>query len=70
MNKTPNTTPDAPTPRAAKDWIKTLATYRDPSALRSSFELAVTVGPFILLWALAWYSLSYSYWLALDTDAL
>ncbi|MFK7867827.1 MAG: fatty acid desaturase [Roseobacter sp.] len=27
------------------------------------FELAVTFGPFVLLWALAWHSLSISYWL-------
>lgn len=52
-----------PTTRAAKDWIKILAHYRQPSAWRSSFELAVTIGPFVLLWGLAWWSISISYFL-------
>lgn len=51
--------------RAAREWVKVLSAYREPSSLRSSFELAVTVGPFLLLWALAWWSLSFSYWLTL-----
>ncbi len=54
---------DAGTP-AAREWVKTLAAYREPSAARSTFELLVTVGPFVALWALAWWSLSISYWLA------
>ncbi|MEM8751005.1 MAG: fatty acid desaturase [Pseudomonadota bacterium] len=49
--------------RDARDWVKILSAYREPSALRSSFELAVTLGPFIGLWALAWWSLEISYWL-------
>ena len=49
----------------ARDWVKVLADYREPSSLRSTFELAVTLGPFILLWAAAWYSLSISPWLTL-----
>ncbi|WP_371224923.1 fatty acid desaturase [Roseovarius sp. 2305UL8-3] len=32
---------------------------------RSIFELAITLGPFITLWALAWYALSISAWLTL-----
>lgn len=54
-----------PTPRAARDWIKVLSKYREPQSLRSAFELAVTMGPFLLLWGLAWWSLSVSPWLAL-----
>ncbi|SHK27736.1 omega-6 fatty acid desaturase (delta-12 desaturase) [Shimia gijangensis] len=50
---------------AARDWIKKLAHYREPDQLRSAFELAVSVGPFLVLWALAWWSLSISYWLTL-----
>ncbi len=53
------------TRRAPRDWVKVLAAYRDPSALRSWFELAVTVGPFLALWILAWWSLAVSYWLTL-----
>ncbi|NRB19320.1 MAG: fatty acid desaturase [Rhodobacteraceae bacterium] len=48
---------------SARDWVKTLAKYREPNQLRSAFELAVTAGPFVLLWALAWWSMSVSYWL-------
>ena len=49
----------------ARDWVRVLARYREPSTWRSSFELAITLGPFILLWALAWWALSVSGWLAL-----
>tara|TARA_R110002049_G_scaffold41628_2_gene125125 strand:- start:1084 stop:2115 length:1032 start_codon:yes stop_codon:yes gene_type:complete len=49
----------------ARDWVKVLSKYREPSVWRSSFELAVTLGPFIALWALAWWSLSISGWLTL-----
>ncbi len=49
----------------ARDWVKILSNYREPNALRSSFELAVTLGPFLTLWALAWWALSSSGWLAL-----
>lgn len=51
--------------KRARDWISVLARYREPNALRSSFELAVTVLPFVILWTLAWYSLSISPWLTL-----
>jgi len=52
-----------PTPRAPKEWVKTLSAYRDPSTLRSWVELGITVGPFVILWVMAWISLSVSYWL-------
>lgn len=58
-------TPQNPSTRAPRDWIKVLSKYREPSTARSVFELAVTVGPFLLLWGLAWWSLSVSYWLTL-----
>ncbi len=47
----------------ARDWLKILSRYRDPDARRSTFELAVTLGPFLALWALAWLALSISPWL-------
>ncbi|MVO15804.1 fatty acid desaturase [Parasedimentitalea huanghaiensis] len=50
---------------SARDWVKTLAKYREPNQWRSAFELSVTVGPFVSLWALAWWSMSISYWLTL-----
>lgn len=49
----------------ARDWIKVLSTYRDPSTWRSTFEVAVTIVPFVALWALAWWALSISAWLTL-----
>lgn len=51
--------------RAAQQWVRTLAKYREPNTLRSWFELGITVGPFFLLWVLAWMSLDVSYWLTL-----
>jgi len=47
----------------AKDWVKVLAKYREPNPMRSSFELAVTVAPFVALWAAAWWAMGVSYWL-------
>lgn len=52
-------------PKHAREWVKVLANYREPSTGRSFFELGVTLGPFIALWALAWWSLSVSAWLTL-----
>ncbi len=52
-----------PDVRDAKDWVRILAEYREPSSWRSCFEVIVTIGPFVLLWAIAWWSMSYSYWL-------
>lgn len=49
--------------KSSKEWVKVLARYREGSVSRSVFELAVTLGPFVLMWALAWLSLSVSYWL-------
>ncbi|MEQ5829237.1 fatty acid desaturase [Sulfitobacter sp. NFXS29] len=49
----------------ARDWVRVLARYREPSTWRSSLELAITLGPFVLLWALAWWALSISGWLTL-----
>ncbi|CTQ48960.1 fatty acid desaturase [Jannaschia donghaensis] len=57
--------PQGPGPIAARDWIKVLSEYRDPSTFRSWFEVAVTVVPFVALWALAWWALSISAWLTL-----
>ena len=56
--------------KSAREWVKILSTYREPNAWRSSFELAVTFGPFVALWVLAWLSLSISYWLTLGLSIL
>lgn len=55
--------PASAAPLSARDWVKVLASYRQPSTARSLFELGVTIGPFVALWAMAWWSMSYSYWL-------
>ncbi|MFZ5962979.1 fatty acid desaturase [Thalassococcus sp. BH17M4-6] len=46
---------------AAREWVKVLAKYREPNTARSLFELAVTVVPFLGLWALSWWLLDHSY---------
>ncbi|UWQ26411.1 fatty acid desaturase [Leisingera aquaemixtae] len=65
MSKTPDPNQPQAAARTARDWVKILAQYREPNPARSAFELAVTVVPFLLLWAAAWWSLSVSYWLTL-----
>ena len=50
---------------SARQWVLKLARYREPSTLRSLFELIVTLVPFGLLWALAWAALEVSPWLSL-----
>ncbi len=52
-------------PETARNWVRILAKYRQPSLKRSSFELAVSFIPFAALAVLAWLALSVSYWLAL-----
>ncbi len=56
--------------RAAKEWVKVLAKYREANTARSSFEVAVTLGVFVLLWALAWWSMSVSYVLTVAISAV
>lgn len=60
----------APQPQEARDWVRILAHYREPNHWRSAFELAVSLVPFLGLWALAWWSLSISGWLALGIAVL
>ena len=38
-------------PKAARDWARALAPYRRASAARGVFELAITLFPFVALWA-------------------
>lgn len=45
---------------SAKIWVPLLAKYRDPSVVRSSFELGVTAGAFFGMWALALWALTVS----------
>ncbi|WP_058313917.1 fatty acid desaturase [Cognatishimia activa] len=50
-------------PKPAREWVKVLAQYRKPNISRSVFELLATLVPFFAIWALAWWSMSISYWL-------
>lgn len=60
-----DTAASAPAPtRSAQDWVRLLARYREPDPARSAFELAISVLPFIGIWALALWALSFSYPLA------
>ncbi len=54
--------PDAQpeSPPAASDWTRSLMKYRQPIPSRSIFELAVTLAPFVGIWAVAWWMLSIS----------
>lgn len=56
--------------RSAKDWVRILARYREPSTARSILELLVTLVPFTLLWVLAWAAVSISSWLAVGIAIL
>ena len=47
-------------PANARQWLAVLARYRDPSLGRSVFELAATLLPFLMIWALAWWLLAYA----------
>jgi len=60
-----NSVPPPPASRAGRDWAQLLAAYREPSSPRAAFELVVTLGPFLMVWGLAWRALSVSYALTL-----
>src|SRR5258708_7315119 len=49
----------------ARDLTQVLVHYRVTSLGRSIIELAMTVGPLVLLWALMWATLHIGYWLCL-----
>ncbi len=52
-------------PRDARAWTQILARYREPSRGRSTLEIIITAGSFVLLWALMWATLDLGYWLCL-----
>ncbi len=47
--------------RSAKDWVRILARYREPSTHRSVLELLVTPFPFMLLRVNGWVALPVSF---------
>ncbi|SEQ16580.1 fatty acid desaturase [Thalassovita taeanensis] len=56
--------------RTPQDWVRVLANYREPHLGRSLYELGVSLIPFLALWALAFWALSISGWLALGIAVL
>ncbi|MFK7879801.1 fatty acid desaturase [Roseobacter sp.] len=52
--------PVDPAAKPAIAWVKILAKYRDPNPARSAFEIAVSLIPFLAIWAVAWWLLSIS----------
>ena len=65
LDSTPTSCEPAPSSRTARDWLKILADYREPSASRSIIEIIITLAPLAVLWVLAWAAMSISYWLTL-----
>jgi len=61
----PGQTSDPTVTLDSRALMRELAPFRTPSHPRSVFELAVTVVPFVLLWALIWYLLDSGYWIGL-----
>jgi acyl-lipid omega-6 desaturase (Delta-12 desaturase) len=51
--------------QSAAHWSKVLARYRAPHTGRSLLELAITIGPFVGLWALASIGVYFGYWISL-----
>src|SRR3984893_5320987 len=51
-----------PVPSKARSWAQILGRYREPSHARSIIEIAITFGPLLALWALAWTALYLDYW--------
>jgi omega-6 fatty acid desaturase (delta-12 desaturase) len=50
----------------ASEWIGILSRYRNPNAMRSTLELAITAGPFVALWLVTWAAWEFGYgWLSL-----
>lgn len=50
------------TAEVARRAIPALARYREPRHCRSIFEIAVTLVPFVALWAFAWTAVHFGYW--------
>jgi acyl-lipid omega-6 desaturase (Delta-12 desaturase) len=51
-------------PRISADWRTIFSKYLKPSALRASWQLINSMGSYLLIWVLFYYSQSISWWLA------
>ena len=52
-------------PTDGRTWIKILARYRQPNRARSVMEIAISVGPLVMLWVVMCVALKFGYWYAL-----
>jgi omega-6 fatty acid desaturase (delta-12 desaturase) len=62
-------TEQTPANMKPRDWVQILAKYREPNSVRSTFELAVSLIPFIVLWILACWVAQFSYLAAFAISA-
>ena len=51
-----------PGPIDARNWAQILARYRDPCHVRSIVEIAITLGPLVVLWSLAGAAYHFGHW--------
>src|SRR3954447_7263301 len=50
---------------ASRALAHALAGYRAPNSARSTFEIAITAIPFVLIWVAMWAGLAQGYWICL-----
>ena len=50
---------------ASRALAHALSGYREPNSGRSTFEIAITAVPFVLIWVLMWAGLTEGYWICL-----
>lgn len=58
------TEPPKTEPTTGAAWSRRLAAYREPNAPRSLVEIAITAGPLMAIWGLAWFLHRQGYWWA------
>src|SRR4029077_15690780 len=49
-------------PSDVRAWVQILARYRQPNHFRSTLEIAITLGPYVLCWSLAWVAYHFGFW--------
>ena len=48
-----------------KDWIRIIARYNKPDALKSWWQIVNSVGPYVIIWIMMIKTLAISYWITL-----
>ena len=67
-DKTESAEGDAPTSTAA--WRRTLAEFQKPSAWRAGWQITDSLGSYVLVWVLLYFSVSVSWWLTIPLAVL